>query len=640
MPANFDTQDPELSFKMTRRRALSFLWGLLRKYPFGLATVILIGIGVALSEWMSIALLLPFLESLRGDGATGLAEHKVIGFLLPYFEGLTVVSKIRIIAVALLVFEIIKQGLRFLNGRLSYLLQIKVDREIRMSTFDHLLKVGLGFIHKEKIANLFTILNNYTGHTSQMALMLVTVVPDLFTMAVSLYILISLSVQLSVIALVFSFITSLLMGGFMEKARILGRAFNQCAVRCNHIGFEMLSGMSLIRLFAREKTVRKKYREAINELHQATYRKGLLESFVTPFSTTLYVLVLMVLLIAATFILAKKSEFWVELLFIFLVISSRINAPMGRINTLRAQLAGFLPSISSLQEFLRDDNKPILPEGTLTFDHLKEGIRFENVSFDYATDEAEVISELSFNIPKGKTTAIVGASGSGKSTLVALLARLFDPTSGRIVVDGCDLREFQSRTWRRRIGVVSQSSFFFNDTIRNNITFGRPDATDQEVKEAALKANAHEFISEMQEGYETSLGDRGVRLSGGQAQRVAIARAVLVDPELLILDEATSSLDTVAERMVQEAIERVCQNRTVVVVAHRLSTIRDADNIIVLEKGRIVEQGNHEELIAKRGIYWNYVKLQSLGEKKSVDDPAGCQEQLGDETLTLNEDEK
>ena len=218
-------------------------------------------------------------------------------------------------------------------------------------------------------------------------------------------------------------------------------------------------------------------------------------------------------------------------------------------------------------------------------------------------------------------TAIVGGSGSGKSTLISLLARLYDPTEGNIIVDGMDLKEYKSSTWRGRMGVVSQDTFLFNDTLGSNIRFGKLDANDREIEAAAHKANAHDFTLEMPDGYETILGDRGIRLSGGQAQRVAIARAILVDPEVLMLDEATSSLDTEAEQLVQGAIDRVAGQRTVVVVAHRLSTIRDADNIIVLEHGELVEQGRHEELIAKRGRYWHYVQLQNLTPGKIDVDP-------------------
>ncbi|MFA5862164.1 MAG: ATP-binding cassette domain-containing protein, partial [Candidatus Thermoplasmatota archaeon] len=229
-----------------------------------------------------------------------------------------------------------------------------------------------------------------------------------------------------------------------------------------------------------------------------------------------------------------------------------------------------------------------------------------------------VLRDVSFEIPRGGMVALVGASGSGKSTSVQLVARLADPTLGSIRVDGVDLRDLRVTTWRRRLAVVSQDTFLFNTSVRENIRFGRLDATDQDIEEAAKLAEAHEFISNLEQGYDTPVGDRGVRLSGGQAQRLAIARALLADPELLILDEATSALDTATERSVQRAIERASRDRTVLAIAHRLSTVRHADEIIVLEKGVIVERGTHADLMARRGQYFSYVQMQDLTDEATA----------------------
>jgi len=215
-----------------------------------------------------------------------------------------------------------------------------------------------------------------------------------------------------------------------------------------------------------------------------------------------------------------------------------------------------------------------------------------------------VLDRVSAIFTCGKTTAIVGPSGSGKSTMVDLVIRLFDPTAGRITVDGVDLQAYDVTSWLNAIGFVSQDTFIFHGSIQENIGFSRPDATFEEIVEAAKLANAHAFISAMPEGYETVVGDRGVKLSGGQRQRIAIARAILRDPQILILDEATSALDTMSERQVQKAIEQVSRNRTVIVVAHRLSTVMSADKIVVLDSGKVVEEGTHRELTARQGLYW------------------------------------
>ena len=619
---NFASQKPDLESTISKRRAFGFVARLLMAYPLSVIGVVLLSIAAALSEMMNYALLLPFIESLRDESTSSISEQIPIGFLTPYFADLSLVAKIRIIAVCLHAVQVVKGGATFLSARISYLLQIKVDRKLRLIIFDQLLDVGMGYIHKQKIANLFTILNNYTGNTSKMALFFVSIVPDVFITLISVAILASISLPMTAIVIVFAFITSLTLGRFSKLAGIYGKACNYAQVRLNHIGFEILSGMALIRLFAREDSVRRRFKDSVEEVQRLGYRRSLLEASINPITATMLVLIVALLLFSATFILRREAEFWVGILVLFLLVLSRLGGPIGRMNLVRTQLAGLTPSIQSIMEFLARGDKETLPEGTTEFVGLKESIRLENVAFRYDTGEEDVLTDVSFEIPKGKVTAIVGASGSGKSTLIALLARLYDPTSGQIVVDGVDLRGFKSRTWRRRIGVVSQNPFLFNDTLRNNICFGKPEATDKEIEAAAHQANAHDFIMRMRDGYQTLLGDRGVRLSGGQAQRVAIARAILVDPDLLILDEATSSLDTASERLVQEAIDIVSKNRTVVTIAHRLSTIRDADNIVVLENGRIVEQGTHQELIARKGVYWKYVRLQDLMIQEKSPEPS------------------
>jgi len=250
--------------------------------------------------------------------------------------------------------------------------------------------------------------------------------------------------------------------------------------------------------------------------------------------------------------------------------------------------------------------------GDITFDALNTSIELKSIKFTYNHLE-NVLEDVDFTIGKGKMTAIVGASGSGKSTLIDLLLRHYDPTEGLILVDGIDLKKFDPASWRRSIGIVSQDVFLFNDTVYNNIWLGRPGLTQEQVVLAAQRAFADQFILEQPEGYETNIGDRGWNLSGGQRQRIALARAIAADPEILILDEATSALDSVSERLIQDYIDRVRGEKTLVIVAHRMSTIRTADNIIVLQNGDVVEQGDWESLMQQQGVFAAYQNMQSVG---------------------------
>lgn len=242
---------------------------------------------------------------------------------------------------------------------------------------------------------------------------------------------------------------------------------------------------------------------------------------------------------------------------------------------------------------------------------IKNSIEFDQVSFYYEKGQ-DILQNFSLVLPKGKTVALVGQSGSGKTTIANLLARFYDPTQGEIRIDSVPLKELHLEDYRQLIGMVTQESVLFNDSVYNNILMGKPSASESEVIEAAKIANAHTFITQFTEGYQTNIGDDGSKLSGGQRQRISIARAVLKNPPIMILDEATSALDTESERMVQDALEKMMENRTSLIIAHRLSTIQKADHIVVMDRGTIVEEGTHSELLSLRGIYYKLVELQNF----------------------------
>ncbi len=598
-----------------------FIAGLLRENPLSLGAVLIFGIIAAGSELLSIALLMPFIESLRGNSSSLSSfsqQYPIIGFLSPYFQDMDLLTKIRLIAVFLLAVEIVKGFSRFASSLYSNKLQFKINADLQMKVMDQLLTADRGFLHREKSANLYTILNNFTHNTGFVVLSVTSIVPDIFMTLIGIVILFSISAPMTLITLFLGVFVSLLLSRLTRLSHLYGKRNIQHQISVNHIGMEILSGMDVIRLFGRRRDVRERYMGQVESLRDTRYRQGMLSAGISPLTTVFLALTVMVILIASTYLLHREAEFWVSILLIFLVVFARLGGPMARMNLSRSQLMTLLPAVQSLQEFLMNpDKEHLAKEGVQDFEKLEQGIRFENVSFRYGPQENYVLKDLDFDIPRGKMTAIVGGSGVGKTTIVALLGRLHDPTSGRILVDGRDLREIKSSEWHRKIGVVSQNIFLFNDTVKRNIMFGKPEATEEEIEAAARKANAHNFITEMPESYETLVGDCGVRLSGGQAQRVSIARAILVEPELMILDEATSSLDSKAEKQVQGAIDKISGECTLLVVAHRLSTVQNADNIVVLHEGQIVEQGTHRELMEKKEYYWQYARLQDLDQTQA-----------------------
>lgn len=271
-----------------------------------------------------------------------------------------------------------------------------------------------------------------------------------------------------------------------------------------------------------------------------------------------------------------------------------------------------LASIERVEEIINSHEVIIEKPKAISVSSFKESIEFKNVSFRY--EDELVIKNLNLKINKGQTIALVGPSGSGKSTLTDLIPRFYDPVEGSITIDGIDIRDYKILELRALMGIVTQESILFNDSIANNIGFAKQNITMEQIENAAKIANAHQFITETENSYETNIGDRGNKLSGGQKQRLSIARAVNTNPDILILDEATSALDTASERLVQDALSNIMLNRTTIIVAHRLSTIKNADLIVVLEKGRIVQQGNHAELILQEGMYKQLIEMQQIPE--------------------------
>lgn len=375
------------------------------------------------------------------------------------------------------------------------------------------------------------------------------------------------------------------------------------------VAMEFINGIRTVQASSTQDFERRRFYDASSKIVEAVTKVASVKALVEPLAEGVATTILIGMLILAFAIFIPNGQLQPASLLTFLFVLFRLMPIIRQVNGSRAQISNFQGPLSNIRELLRTDNKPYLQNGKVQFSGLKQAIEFVAVDFGYDAGNP-VLHDITLTIKRGEMTALVGASGAGKTTLADLIPRFYDSTQGKVLIDGVDLREFEINSVRRKMAVVSQDTFIFNTSVRNNIAYGTTGADEAAIREAARLSNALEFILEMSEGFDTQLGDRGVRLSGGQRQRIAIARALLRNPEILILDEATSALDSVSERLIQESLEKLSVGRTVIAIAHRLSTIIRADKVVVLEQGRVVEQGGYQELLEQRGSLWKYHQMQ------------------------------
>jgi subfamily B ATP-binding cassette protein MsbA len=375
---------------------------------------------------------------------------------------------------------------------------------------------------------------------------------------------------------------------------------------------ETISGIRVIQSFAAEKYSINRFKKINREFSRTSKKMFSRRELVMPLSETLGITVVVIIIMYGGYLLVTNQSMLTGSLFItYLALYSQIIQPLKNISQASGNIQRGIVAGEKLFSLLDEPVKIEETINTIEKPTFHDSIELRNVSFRYTTQD--VLSQINLTIPKRKSIALVGESGSGKSTLADLISRFYDPTQGHVFIDGINAKDIKLNHLRNLISFVSQDAVLFNDTIFNNIAFGNPDASLEKVKHAAAVANADSFIEQTDDGYNTVIGDRGMNLSGGQRQRLTIARAVFKDAPILVLDEATSSLDMESERLVQDAINKMMAHCTSIIIAHRLSTIRHVDEIIVLQKGTIVERGTHEELLKKQGYYYRLVQLQDVG---------------------------
>jgi subfamily B ATP-binding cassette protein MsbA len=575
----------------------------------------------------SFTLLVPFLNALFGapqfipQTSSWIAklQEAMVGAFLDSADRL---GSVETMMVAIMIIVAIKNIFVWLGGQLGASLQENVTRDLRDGVFAHLQRLPLGYFQRTKTGQIISRVLSDTEQTKALITELVTkTLQNAAQIVGTIVILLNYSVKLTVVALVIAPLLTLSLQPVLRKLRKGHRRLRGDYGEITSVLQEVVSGVRLVKSFRGEPYEDRRFTEASHRYSSGMVRITRISFLSQPMTELIGTAVAMLILwIGAREVLLGHTMDSATLM-TFMIMVMRLLPPLKQLSQAPTTAQQSFASAERLFEVLDLPTEQQLDRGTREVSGLRETLAFEHVSFAY--DDEPVLRDVSFSARRGEVVALVGASGAGKSTLVDLIPRFYEVTSGAVRLDGVDTRDIALSSLRGLTGIVSQDTVLFNDTVRSNIAYGAAGRfTDAQVETAARAANAHAFITELPQGYETVLGERGTRLSGGQRQRLAIARALLTDPPILILDEATSALDTESERLVQEAIDRLLAGRTVFVIAHRLSTVVHADQILVLDRGEIVERGTHDELLAQRGTYYRLHAAQLKRDEGQAASPA------------------
>ena len=581
------------------------------RYPKLIGLAVVLGFSGAVFNGVSTALIIPVIFGFLGQeigmkGMPPILQHLLSGSS----NGLPHDHHYLIMLAWVLGAIVLKNLASYASSIVSSRLSQTLTRQIRQDGIRLLLDVDLQFFSKNKLGDLMSQLGGETSRAAEA----IRITTSLFTTCITIFVftafLLAISWPLTIATTILLGLASLSNQFLVKRARRNGEILSEKSRGYSVMQQEILSGIRLVKTTGNEDIEYNNLSQLIEARENAELESQATFAIVPPLNEIAGIVTVLTIVILGKAWFGTQPGSLSTILLTYLLVLFRLLPFVSQLNAQRSSFANAAPSVQVVADFLRRDNKPFMARGQAHYSGIKDAIRFTDLAFRYPGNEDWTLQDINLTLPKGKTLALVGSSGAGKSTLADLLPRFYDCDRGGISIDDRDIREFDLRSLRQSMGIVSQDTFLFNDTVANNIAYGVEASTREGVIEAAKRANAYQFISELPLGFDTTIGDRGVLLSGGQRQRLAIARALLKNPEILILDEATSALDTVSERIVQQAIDELSRDRTVLVIAHRLSTIQNADQIAVFEKGRVVEVGTHGELLSKCGVYANLYRMQ------------------------------
>lgn len=577
---------------------------------FSIATICMVF--SAIFDGVSLAMMVPLADKVLTNKKI-IIPAKLPDFLTNFIDkinGIPAENLLGYMSIAIVLLFIIKGIFGFLQSYLMSDIGQRIVRDIKAKLYAKFQELSLDyFTHKRggemisRITNDAKVVENAVSYGST----------DLVYQGLQVVIFFSLTIIIYPKFVVFILpplaILGLLISKVGRKLRKLSKSSQEKSADINSVLYETIIGARIVKAFNMEDYEIRKFNKINNDSYRISMKSIKRTLLLSPATEILGCLAgVTVFFLGGKEVIAGKISFGVFGLFIGSLLST--IRPFKKISQVHSLNQQAVAASERIYEVLDASPSVVELPAALELKKFNSKVTFENVWFSYADNQ--VLKGINMDIPYGSMLAIVGPSGTGKTTLLDLIPRFYDPCQGRILIDGIDIKEISLKSLRRQIGIVTQETILFNDSIRANIAYGKPGATDQEIEEAARQANAHDFIMHLSSGYDTIIGDRGMRISGGERQRIAIARALLKNPSILILDEATSQLDSHSEKIVQEALDRLIQGRTVFVIAHRLSTVRNAHKIVVMDKGVIAEEGSHGQLIAKEGLYKKLYSMQEL----------------------------